>query len=83
MASQMDEETEVVFNDESDIEKLLHELYYDPKQPTAFTSAENVYREAKLVDSKITRDIVYNWFRKQLKPPYTSLCVITFREIKL
>ena len=62
----MDVETEVAFDDESEMEKLLHELYYDSKQPTAFTSAANVYREAKLVDSKITRKIVNNWIQKQL-----------------
>ena len=53
-------------NEEGDIERLLHRLYYDPKEFTAFTSAENIYREAKLVNKNITRAIVQQWLQKQL-----------------
>ena len=53
-------------NEEGGIENLLHKLYYDPKESTAFTSAENIYREAKNIDKNITRSIVQQWFQKQL-----------------
>ena len=53
-------------NEEGEIENLLHKLYYDPKESTAFTSAENIYREAKNIDKNITRSIVQQWLQKQL-----------------
>ena len=45
-------------NEEGDIERLLHRLYYDPKEFTTFNSAENFYREAKLANKNIARVIV-------------------------
>ena len=49
-----------------DIDKLLHELYYDPKSPSAYTSAQNVFQAARLREPKIKQIDVENWFRKQL-----------------
>ena len=49
-----------------DVDKLLHELYYDPKSPSAYTSAQNVFQAARIREPKIKQIDVENWFRKQL-----------------
>ena len=49
-----------------DVEKLLHELYYDAKSPSAYTSAQNVFQAARKRDPKIKWADVEIWFRKQL-----------------
>ena len=45
---------------------LLHSLFYDVKQPSAYTGKENVYRAAHRALSSITRRDVDNWFEEQL-----------------
>ena len=53
---------------ESGVENLLHELYYDTKYPSAYTSIENVYRAARKVVPSLKRRDVDEWFRKELTP---------------
>ena len=50
------------------VEKLLSELYYDPKHPSAYTSVDNVYRAARKVLQTLERGEVEEWFRTQLTP---------------
>ena len=50
------------------VEKLLSELYYDPKHPSAYTSVDNVYRAARKVLQTLKRGEVEEWFRTQLTP---------------
>ena len=50
------------------VERLLHELYYDPKSPSAYTSIGNVYRAARNINPSIKRRDVDQWFRSQLTP---------------
>ena len=49
-----------------DVDKLLHELYYDPKHPSAYTSIQNVYRAARKVIPSLDQQDVDEWFQKQL-----------------
>ncbi len=49
-----------------DVEKLLHELYYDSKHPSAYTSIQNVYRAARKIIPSLDRRDVDEWFQKQL-----------------
>ena len=49
-----------------DVDKLLHELYYDPKHPSAYTSIQNVYRAARKVVPSLDQQDVDEWFQKQL-----------------
>ena len=54
-------------NDSMDgVEKLLHELYYNPRHASAYTSIENVYRAAKKLLPSIKRNVVDRWFQHQL-----------------
>ena len=48
---------------------LLHSLFYDVTQPSAYTGKENVFRAAKRALSSITRADVDRWFEDQR--PYT------------
>ena len=48
------------------VENLLHELYYDPQRPSAYTSIANVYRAARKLLPNIRRDVVERWFQRQL-----------------
>ena len=50
------------------VKKLLSELYYDPKHPSAYTSVDNVYRAARKVFQTLKRGEVEEWFRTQLTP---------------
>ena len=66
-------------NDSMDgVEKLLHELYYNPRHASAYTSIENVYRAAKKQLPSIKRNAVDRWFQ----PLYTSPFVYTSQQIK-
>ena len=49
-----------------EVQNLLHELYYDSKHPSAYTSIDNVYRAAKKLTSTLKRRDVNEWFQKQL-----------------
>ena len=49
-----------------DVDKLLNELYYDPKHPSAYTSIQNVYRAARKVIPSLDQRDVDEWFQKQL-----------------
>ena len=51
---------------ERHVENLLHELYYDPQRPSAYTSIANVYRAARKLLPNIRRDEVERWFQRQL-----------------
>ena len=51
---------------ESHVENLLHELYYDPQRPSAYTSIATVYRAARKLLPNIRRDVVERWFQRQL-----------------
>ena len=54
-------------NDSMDgVEELLHELYYNPRHASAYTSIENVYRAAKKQLPSIKRNVVDRWFQHQL-----------------
>ena len=54
---------------ETAIKTLLHSLFYDVTQPSAYTGKENVFRAAKRALSSITRADVDRWFEDQR--PYT------------
>ena len=45
---------------------LLHSLFYDVTQPSAYTGKENVFRAAKRALSSITRADVDRWFEHQM-----------------
>jgi hypothetical protein len=49
-------------------DNILKKLYYDLKSPIAFTSKNNLYKQAKLENKKITKKIVNNWWIKQRIP---------------
>ena len=49
-------------------EKVLRELYYDSKHPSAYTSVDNVYRAARKVLPTLKRKDVDTWFQSQLTP---------------
>ena len=46
--------------------KLLHSLFYDLSQPSAYTSKNNVFKAARRLLSTITRADVDRWFETQL-----------------
>ena len=48
------------------VESLLHELYYDPRHASAYTSIGNVYRAAKKLLPNLKRNEVERWFQRQL-----------------
>ena len=48
------------------VKALLHSLFYDVAQPTAYTGKERVYRTARRVLSSITRADVDRWFEDQV-----------------
>ena len=50
------------------VEKVLRELYYDSKHPSAYTSVDNVYRVAQKVLPTLKRRDVDTWFQSQLTP---------------
>ena len=58
---------------QSSVEKkkkaLLHSLFYDVNQPSAYSGKETVYRAARRILPTIKRDEVNTWFEEQL--PYT------------
>jgi hypothetical protein len=47
------------------MEKLLHSLYYDIKNPTAFSSARPLFLAAKQVDKTVTLRKVQRWLDEQ------------------
>ena len=49
------------------VESLLHELYYDPRHASAYTSIGNVYHAARKLLPNLKRDEVERWFQQQLK----------------
>ena len=51
----------------TDVEALLKSIYYDLKSPLAYTSKQNVYREAKK-HVNIRKKYVDLWFENQLAP---------------
>ena len=48
------------------VKKLLHSLFYDLAQPSAYTSKNNVFKAARRLLSTITRADVDRWFEDQL-----------------
>ena len=46
--------------------QLLHSMFYDVSQPSAYTGKDNVFRTARAVLSSITRADVDRWFEEQL-----------------
>jgi transposase InsO family protein len=50
------------------VDKLLKFIYYDLKSPLAYTSRQNVYKEAKKRMPSVRRKDVDLWFREQLAP---------------
>ena len=46
--------------------KILHTLFYDLSQPSAYTGRNNVYRAARRVLPSITKTDVDKWFEGQL-----------------
>ena len=50
------------------VDKLLKSIYYDLKSPLAYTSKQNVFREAKKHFPKLNRKDVDMWFENQLAP---------------
>ena len=50
----------------ANVESLLHELYYDPRHASAYTSIGNVYRAAKKQLPNLKRNEVERWFQRQL-----------------
>ena len=50
------------------MDKLLKYIYYDLKSPLAYTSKQNVFKEAKKHLPEISRKDVNLWFEKQLAP---------------
>ena len=46
--------------------KILHKLFYDLSQPSAYTGRNNVYRAARRVLPSITKTDVDKWFEGQL-----------------
>ena len=50
------------------VDKLLKSIYYDLKSPLAYTSKQNVFREAKKHLPEINRTDVDLWFENQLAP---------------
>ena len=55
---------------ESEDEKYLHQLYYNPKHSTAFSSVTKLWQYIKLHGRNITRKQLYKWLSKQ--DVYTS-----------
>ena len=51
-------------------EKYLHQLYYNPKHSTAFSSASKLWQYVRLHGRNITKKQLYEWLRKQ--DVYTS-----------
>ena len=45
-------------------EKYLHQLYYNPKHSTAFSSASKRWQYIKLHGRNITRKQLYEWLSK-------------------
>jgi len=48
------------------VKALLHSLFYDVAQPSAYTGKERVYRAARRALSSITRADVDDWFENQV-----------------
>ena len=46
--------------------KILKDLYYDPKSSVSFSTPEKVYNEAVKLNNEIKFSDVKNWFKKQL-----------------
>ena len=51
---------------DANVESLLHELYYDPRYASAYTSIGNVYRAARKLLPNLKRGEVDRWFQRQL-----------------
>ena len=51
---------------DANVESLLHELYYDPRHASAYTSIGNVHRAARKLLPNLRRDEVERWFQRQL-----------------
>ena len=46
--------------------KILHNLYYDIQNSSiAYTSKNNLYKQAKLLNKNITRKLVDKWWQSQ------------------
>lgn len=50
------------------VDKILKNIYYNLKNPNAYTSQANVYRIVKKSHPQIKKVQVTRWFRKQLSP---------------
>ena len=50
------------------VDKILKNIYYNLKNPNAYTSQANVYRVVKKSHPQIKKVQVVRWFRKQLSP---------------
>lgn len=68
---------------ESDVDKLLYELYYDSKHPSAYTSIQNVYRAARKVLPSLKQQDVNTWFQKQLTPTLHKPTRVNFPRNKV
>ena len=51
---------------DANVESLLHELYYDSRHASAYTSIGNVYRAARKLLPNLKRGEVERWFQRQL-----------------
>ena len=51
-------------------EKYLHQLYYNPKHSTAFSSASKLWQYVRLHGKNITKKQLHEWLSKQ--DVYTS-----------
>lgn len=50
----------------SDIDDLLHKLYYSTKSPASYSSAQKLYKEAKLYSGTVTLKYVKEWLKGEL-----------------
>ena len=46
-------------------EKYLHQLYYNPKHSTAFSSISKLWQYVRLHGRNITKKQLYEWLSKQ------------------
>jgi 2-hydroxychromene-2-carboxylate isomerase len=66
----------------ADTDSILKKLYYDLNSPVAFTSKNNLYKQAKLQNKKITRKAVQIWWMKQRVPPLYAPVRKKFKRVK-
>jgi len=47
------------------MDDLLSSIYFNPEHESSFSSADKLYKSAKLIDSNVTLPIVKNFLSKQ------------------